>query len=514
MFALGSPPGWSSVALQPDPVAVPGPAFTSINAGLRPTAGSLATGLPFVEHDARTRPRRGEGRPMVDQIDVRDFMLGKKSNVAAAIEGAIEAGAAAGAEVFFPRGEYLVKADGTFAITANLSGRGVPLVGEPPAKGAGSSTIRAVPGSDHARETLLQLTNAGGMVSMRHLHFAGDDLVRRLVYLRGSSDATQAQVSDCVFEGCLQREGDGVEAAALRVDDSFFHVLVERSVFRSITSLGTTDSEARGLYVKHASLDASTEVRDCTFADISTRYLGPNPSPDYFLDGDAVFVHAVDLTDGARPLARSSAQISGCLFVDCMTRGIKLGTERALVFDNTFRRDRFSGLTDIGLQYGGGIVVSNRFEYTDHSAVAAVAATMRRRDHGTLVVLDNEIVLSDAQLPKSLVQCDVPKNSNVPITRVVVSDNRVRGASDSLVWLRLSAANGNVVVLHDNEVGHCTRGFVVLDDVDLGHKTVRGKFTLNRVIDSSLFFSLYPGTKGKLVPDQCAGNAGFDPPPC
>ena len=268
----------------------------------------------------------------------------------AAIQAAIDAAeAAGGGEVYFPRGTYAIESAiaCTDADSVSLGGNATIV-----ATAANTGAMFAITTSD--------------CFTVEDLVFDGNDLAKWGFDFKGCSELTLDGIE--VFD-MDEPAGSGNYAAGVRIGNSGATggtgVTITDCYIHDITS--TVNNASRGIVFYTYSSSGDCYVSDITISNCRFKEISPVG------DGDGLVFQQAE-SDASQLVSPINATVTGCVFVDCYKRGIKVQNRGVSVSGNTFHTTRtgtWGGASWSGFQYTGISVYQGACSVTGNTFTAS-----------------------------------------------------------------------------------------------------------------------------------------------
>jgi hypothetical protein len=311
----------------------------------------------------------------------------------------------------------------------------------------GAGTIKAT-GSN--RLNMIRFTEARGLVDVSGITIDGDDIVARPLEIQntGSTSITQGSVridSRVTIKNAKNNAPDTYTATGCYILGGFDHVIFEGSI-DGVDSTSTTGASCAGLAVSWSAVASDDWVKKTVLSSTAIiKNVKNSNTVTADCDGVQCFAPASEFA--------SFTVAAGATFEECKGRAIKSQVVGNSILGPVINRSVYDGLSEINLQYAGGIVSGAQVKHDGVRADSVISVTQRPSpDNTQCTISGNELTVLGvpASNTGAMIATDVT-SAAVVCQGVTIRDNKVKGEVDAMVSCRVAnVVNVNRIVIDGN----------------------------------------------------------------
>ncbi len=331
--------------------------------------------------------------------------------------------------------------DGTFLVDSiqktingglNISGNGV-------FKATGSN-----------RDNMIRLVGCQGKFTCDGLTFDGNNIAAHPLRVENENSTSSTLGSVYIgpssrFINAKNNTPDTYTAVGCFIRGGFQDVIFEGEV-DGIDDTRTSGAISEGLTVTHFTTAADDWVRN-TVVTGKARIRNIKNSNTVLADADGLKVDAPTTATAFMTVQ------AGARFEECKGRSIKSQVVKNIVEKPTIHRSLYDGLSEINLQYAGGIVDGALIHHEGTRVDSVVSITQRTTpDISQISVKGNELTVTGTTSSdtESMVQINVT-DSAVKSQGIVVRDNKVKGSIEHMYrWIVSNQVDENRAIVDSN----------------------------------------------------------------
>ena len=349
---------------------------------------------------------------------------------------------------------------------------GIRIVGSGTLKGTGSTALR-----------FIRFTGVRGYTEIDGVTIDGNNIFARPLEIQNSGGSGRPDVmlgKGLSVINAKNTAPDTNTATGILVRGRFSKVTFAGEV-DGVDSTSTSGAVSEGFAAIH--FDADDDYIRETIIDSTARIKNVTNSNTTTADADGVKLQANNGSTYADHLQASLVVSPGAYFENCKGRAIK-----SQVFNNTIsgaviKRDLYDGITEINLQYAGGVVRDNIIIHDGFTAEKVIGITVRDTPFAKPSVVEaNELYVtgSPATPVEGMILVNAT-NDTAHMKGFVIQNNKAYGTPDYMVQLTCgNVINTNHVSVNNNWASAVGTSFLQVGRYNSGRGQVHLTFNNNR----------------------------------